>query len=318
METLFADWRTLLVIIQIWFAGGNPYGSFPDPIHVGHTIPPGWHAYPPPALFVIAPFALLPWPISTILMLSLSFIPFEHWSRRYYQRTTLPWMLLWFPLFHGIILGQTTLLVLVALLWAERDLHERRDLRAGVLLALLLLKPQVGLLPLIWLLGTALWQRRWSVHATFLLTSLILWGGTALLFGPQIYAQWWVAFDAYSSKLATRPLIALPFGPILGVLALLFWYRYGRSDIFGLALLINTLIYPLSVIYMSTPLAAIIIRWNPRWNGAPLILSWLVLFLFLPLSQDDMIAARVQLITMMALVAALLPQIPWRKPPVLE
>ncbi|EFO79195.1 hypothetical protein OSCT_2941 [Oscillochloris trichoides DG-6] len=319
MDVIFADWRTLLIAIQFWLAGGNPYGSFPDPVNPGSMVAPSWHAYPPPALLLITPFALLPWLLSSVLMLLASFIPFERWSRHYYQRTTLPWILLWFPLFHGIILGQTTLLALVALLWAERDLHERRDLRAGVLLALLLLKPQVGILPLVWLLGTALWQRRWSVPAAFMLTSLILWGGTALVAGPQIYSQWFVALRGYTQILPTRPLIFPPFGPILAVLVLLFWYRSARTDMFGLALLLNTLIYPISVAYMATPLAALVIRWNPRWPVYPLITSWLVAML-LPrlLPGGDLRTIQNQVIAATVLLAAFLPQMPWRKPPVLE
>ncbi len=321
VDDIFKDWRTLMGCIQFWVAGGDPYGSFPHPVYPGGMVETGWHAYPPPAILVGLPFALIPWPISTLIMLVLSIIPFEHWTRQTTQRTALPWIVLWLPLIQGIIFGQTTLLFLVALLWAERFIVQGRDGRAGVLLALMMLKLQVGLLPAAWLLAEAVWKRRWHMPLSFALTSLLLWGGTALIAGPQIYLQWFAALDGYAKLLPNRPLIFPPFGPILAAMALLLWYRYGRSDTFGTLLLLHTMIYPLSVIYVASAISMVVIRWNVRWPIYPLILSWFIPILF-PLTHrtPDTIAGLTQAIIATGLLAGLLPQIPWRwrKSPVLE
>lgn len=315
MEHIFNDWRTLMACIQIWFSGGDPYGPFPDPLRPGGMVPTGWHAYPPPSLLIAMPFAFLPWPLSSLLILALSIIPFERWARQTTQRTALPWIILWLPLMQGIILGQTTLLFLVALLWAERFMTQGRDGRAGVLLALMMLKLQVGLLPAAWLLAVAIWKRRWHLPLSFALMSLLLWGGTALIAGPQIYLHWFAALDGYAKLLPNRPLIFPPFGPILAAMALLLWYRYGRTDIFGTTLLLHTLIYPLSVIYVASALAAVVIRWNVRWPIYPLVLSWLPTFFPLVQHTPDTIAAMTQAIVATGLLTALLPQLPgpWRK-----
>ncbi|WP_129626265.1 glycosyltransferase 87 family protein [Candidatus Oscillochloris fontis] len=311
MEQIFADWRSLMVGIQLWLEGANPYASYPHPVFPGRMVNAGWYAYPPPTLFLFTPLALLPWPLSSAILLLASIIPFERWTRQTSLRTGLPWLLLWLPLAQGLWIGQTTLLALVALLWGERAAHERQDVRAAFLLALALLKPQIGIVPIAWLLLEALWQRRWRLPLAFTLINLVLWGGTALLAGPQIYVQWLGGLMNYDQFLPNRPLLFPPFGMILGALAVFFWYRHGRGDMFGLALLFNTLIYPLSVVYSASALAMVVIRWNPRWPWYPLILSWLIPML-VPLAQrtPDSIAGMTQAIIATALLTALLPQLP--------
>lgn len=313
MDIIFNDWRILMICIQMWLAGGNPYGAFPNPLEPDKMIVVGWQAYPPAALFIALPFAIIPWPISSILILFLSMASLNQWTRHTAQRSALGWFVVWLPLAQGIWLGQTTLLALVALLWAEQAAVKQRDTRAGLLLALALLKPQVGFLPIAWLLAESLWQRRWRLPLSFFAFTLLLWGGALIVTGPQIYTQWFAALNSYNDYLINQPLIFPPLGPLLVPLAGLVWYRYGRRDFFMLALLINTLIYPLYVLYTVTAIAVVVIRWNPRWPWYPLLLSWPITIFFFksPWNIPDVMAINNQLVVATALLAILLPQIPW-------
>ncbi len=323
MQEIFADWRSLMAGIQLWLAGGNPYGSYPHPVFPGTMVHVGWYAYPPPTLILATPLAILPWPLSSAIMLLICIVGFERWVRQRSGRVGLPWLLLWLPFAQGLWIGQTTLLALVGLLWAERAAEEGHDLRAALLLALALLKPQVGILPAACLLLAALRGRRWRLLGAFAAICAALWGGTALALGPQIYARWIAGLGGYTSVIPDRPLLYPPLGPLLGLLALALWRLRGRGDAFGLALLVNTLLYPLSVVYIAISVAAVVIRWNPRWPWYPLALSWLVPLAFpLFVRSPDSIAALTQAIIATGLLAGLLPQIPWRlprpRPPVLQ
>lgn len=315
MQDIFADWRSLMAGIQLWLAGGDPYGSYPHPVFPERMVHVGWYAYPPPTLILWTPLALLPWPVSAALLMLVCLVGFELWVRRRSGRVGLPWLLLWLPFAQGLWIGQTTMLALVALLWAEASAEDGHELRAALLLALAMLKPQVGALPAALLLLDAALARRWRLLFGFAGISAALWGGTALLLGPQIYAQWLAGLGGYTSAIPDRPLLFPPLGPALGLLALALWWRKGRGDAFGLALLVNTLIYPLSVVYIAIAVAAVAVRWNPRWPWYPVALSWLIPAAFpLVVRAPDTIAALTQAIVATGLLAGLLPQIPWRWP----
>lgn len=305
----FTDWRSLMGAVVHWFAGGDPYGAFV--MADGSAYEAGWYAYPPPTLLLVAPLATLPWLISGVLIQILAIIGFERWTQRTSGRSALPWLLLWLPLVQGLVIGQTTLLALVGLVLAEEAYRNGRDRRAALLLALCILKPQATILGAAWVLLLALRERRWKLLATFVAVCVGLWGGVMLVAGPQIYVQWIMGLSAYRVALPDRPLLALPFGPLLGLLALAFWWRNGRSDGFGAMLLINTLIYPLSVVYIAVGLAFVVIRWRPDWAWYPLLFSWLIPALFILGERSaDTIAGLTQAIIATGLLAGLLPRLP--------
>lgn len=301
---IFADWYALIGAVSLWLNGGDPYGAYQVG---GITYDAGYFAYPPPALLFAAPLTLLPWWLSALIVQSIAVVSFERWAWRMTGRSALVWVVLWPPLLQGLQIGQTTLLVLAVLLLAERDAHDRRDLRAGVLLALALLKPQVSILALVYLLLISLRDRRWRLIGAFVGTSAALWLGIALVAGPQIYLQWFNGLNAYSQALPDRPMIFLPLGPLVVVLAFWLWRRRA-GDGFGLALLINTLIYPLSVLYIITPIAAVVIRWRPDWQLWALLLGWAVPvgFTFLP-NTAGFWFAEIQAILVLGLLVGLLP-----------
>lgn len=304
---IFADWHALMAAVSHWLSGGDPYGTYP--MSSGFVHMPGYFAYPPPALLLAAPLALLPWWLSALLVQSIAILSFERWSWRMTGRSAIVWIVLWPPLLQGLQIGQTTLLFLSFALLAERDASERRDLRAGVLLALAMLKPQLAICAVAYLLLTSLRARRWKLLGTFALTSAMLWGGVVLVAGPQIYLQWLDGLNAYSRALPDRPMIFLPLGPIIILLSFLLWRRRS-GDGFGLALLINTLIYPLSVLYIISPLASVVIRWRHDWQIWAVALSWAVpiIFSFLPYMPEFWFA-QIQLILALGLLVGLLPTV---------
>jgi len=306
----FVDWRLLMAAVELWLAGGNPYGPFVIPNSV--AVAAGGYAYPPPTQILALPFALLPWLISGLLVQLVAIIGFERWARRTSGRTALPWLLLWLPFAQGLVIGQLTLLALVGLLLAEHAYSDRRDRLAGLLLALAIIKPQTTVLAVAWLLFVALRERRWVLLASFAGVSALLWGGILLISGPEIYLQWVQGLQAYREGRPDRPLLGLPLGPLLGLLAGLLWWRHGRSDGFGTLLLINTLIFPLSVVYIAIGVACVVIRWRPNWAWYPLTLSWLLPVVFImPVRSADSIAGLVQAIIATALLAGLLPRLPF-------
>ncbi|NTV65668.1 MAG: DUF2029 domain-containing protein [Oscillochloris sp.] len=316
----FIDWQLVIAAVRFWLVGGDPYGPFPR--LNGEMTFVGAFAYPPPVLLLGVPLALLPPVLSGLLVMGLAVVGFEVWARQSGgRRSALIWLPLWLPLAQGLWIGQLTLISLVGLALAELAARQRKDRLAGMLLALAILKPQTVLLPVAWLLVVALRERRWALLASFAALSAALWLAPLLVAGPQIYTQWLVGLDGYDQFLPNRPLLFPPFGPLLGGLALLLWRRHGRSDIFGLALLANTLIYPLSVIYVATAIALVVIRWQPRWAWYPLILSWLIPIVFpLAVRTPDTIAGLTQAIIATGLLAGLLPPLPWprRGSPVLQ
>jgi hypothetical protein len=302
----FADWYALVGALTHWLAGGDPYGPYPTPN--GTLFEAGYYAYPPPSLLLAAPLTLLPWWLSGLLVQAVAIVALERWVRRDTGRSVLPWLLLWPPLIQGLLIGQTTLIALAALLHAELAFRERRDRAAGLLLALALLKPQVGLLAVACLLLMALRARRWRFLAGCAGASAVLWGGAAVVLGPAIYAQWLAGLQAYSAALPDRPMLFPPLGPLLLLAALLLWRRGRRADPFALALLAGTLAYPLSVLYILSPMAFALMRLRPTWQPWALALAWAAPLLLarLPPGPDALIAS-VQAMAALTMLAALLP-----------
>jgi hypothetical protein len=258
------------------------------------------------------PLALLPWQLTGGLFVLASAVSFERWARCLHTRSALLWLLLWLPLCQGLVLGQTTLIVLAALGFAELHYNQGRDRSAGLLLALAVLKPQVAILAVGWLLLRAIRERRYQLPLIFFGLSAALWLVAMLIAGPQIIPQWVAGLRVYDDLLPDRLLLFPPFGPLIGLLSIMLWWRYGRGDVFGLLMLLNTLFYPLSVIYMTSVVAFVVIRWRRDWQWYPLALSWVFPVVFsLTIRTPDTIAALTQSIVVTGMLAGLLPPIPW-------
>jgi hypothetical protein len=307
----FSDWQIVIGAVKYWLAGGDPYGAFPS--NRGIQYHPGAFAYPPPALLLGAPLALLPWWLSGFLIMLLSIIGFEYWGRRSSGNSCLLWLVLWLPFAQGLWIGQVTLLSLVGLALADRAYSQRQHRRAGILLALALIKPQTVILPIAYMLIQALRARRWPVLVSFALVSAFFWGGVVLFSGLDIYSQWIEGLRQYGPYLPNRPLIFPPFGPILAMLAGFLWWRYGRRDPWGTLLLLNTLLFPLSVVYVAVGIAFVVIRWRPDGPRYPLALSWFIPLILIIQRTPDGIASLTQAIIATGLLAGLCPVLPWRR-----
>ncbi len=101
--------------------------------------------------------------------------------------------LAFYPMFRGIGAGQNTALTLLLLVGAWRASLAERDGLAGVLLGLLLFKPQFALL------AVAAWAvaRRWRTVAAFGATAAVTWAVTAAFAGVGWVSGWLDDLEAY-------------------------------------------------------------------------------------------------------------------------
>jgi hypothetical protein len=169
---------------------GNPAGAYDLALHrsvelgaipLRGALP---FAYPPCFLLLLAPFGLLSYPVAAFDWVLLGFAFYCAALRRW--APAFPWLALSFPpLLVNVVTGQAGFLV-AALFVAGMTLLPKRPLVAGLLLGLLVVKPQLGLvLPLALLAG-----REWRAlaGAASSAAGLVLLG--VLLFGLAPWQAW--------------------------------------------------------------------------------------------------------------------------------
>lgn len=155
--------------------------------------------YPPSALLLIAPIALLPfWP-SLVLLASGSMAWLAATARRVGSD---PWLVVLAPpVIIAAIVGQTSLLVvgLVVLACASLDKDERK---AGALFALAaLIKPTLLVLAPVALLA----GRHWRAIGSTLVVGLAGFGLSVLLFGLRPWLDWLEAIPAFQRMFDDYP-----------------------------------------------------------------------------------------------------------------
>ncbi len=150
--------------------------------YTGHL---GFH-YPPPFLFVVAALAYVPFGVSYVGWIALTFAPYAAVVRALAGRPFGWWLALAFPaLFYNFVIGQNGCLT-AALLGGTLLFIPRRPILAGICLGLLTYKPQYGpLFPLV-LVATAQWRVLFSAAAT----TLAIAAASGLAFGSDT----WLAF----------------------------------------------------------------------------------------------------------------------------
>jgi len=138
-------------------------------------------AYPPPVLLLLTPLALLPLPVAyglwvvagTAALLAALRLAGLRWLGCFFVVLSPPFL-------YNLLLGQNGAFT-GALLIAALSLAAAQPVRAGWYAALLLIKPQIGLLvPAAWAGG-----RHWRALAVSLLAASVLTGASVLEFGPQ-------------------------------------------------------------------------------------------------------------------------------------
>ena len=265
--------------IRYWTAGrliatgGDPYS--PDQVlalqkQVGWTDDDPLLMWNPPwTLVLVVPFGLLPFDVARLVCLLLQFalsILCANWIWRFYGGTArfhwVSWLISfsYYPLIVVLIIGQISLLVLLAMagfLYFER---RQQGLLAGALAALAAVKPHLVYLFWVALIIWALHGRRWAVlggaAAVGLFSTAIAW-----LFDPLVLQQYWHALghhhpplDAFTPTFGTFLRIGtgldttwLQLVPtMIGILWCLFhWLRCRRtwkwSDELPLLLLVSCL-----------------------------------------------------------------------------
>jgi alpha-1,2-mannosyltransferase len=148
-------------------------------------------SYPPTALLVVYPLALLPylWSLAAWLGGGLALYMTSLW--RIIPRPLTIWAGLAFPaVFMTIGHGQNALLTAALFGWALL-VAERRPVAAGMLIGLLSFKPQLGLVIPVALAAGG----HWRLLASAATTALLLAGATCLLFGARIWADYWAYSD---------------------------------------------------------------------------------------------------------------------------
>ena len=144
-----------------------------------------YFAYPLYTLYFFWPLSLIPYPWAQAIwmtLLQLMLLGSTVLSIRLAGWRPPQW-LFWFTLFWGIffyngaraiILGQFSILVALALFAALWSIAYQRDGWAGIFLSLTTIKPQMVFMVLIFLLLWALFQRRWRLLGSFVISLLVL------------------------------------------------------------------------------------------------------------------------------------------------
>lgn len=147
----------------------------------------GWF-YPPTALLLVAPLALLSYLPAWLLAMGGSLAFWLRTLRRELPQADAWPLLLAFPaVLANLQYGQSGLLTCAIVCLALTRLH-KRPLLAGSLLALLGLKPQLLAPVLLLLLASSAWRALMATATTSLLlilASLLLWGSTPWLVWPE-------------------------------------------------------------------------------------------------------------------------------------
>jgi hypothetical protein len=154
-----------------------------------------YFAYPPHTALAYVPLSHLPYRLSyalhTLLMVAATV------AALYLVRPMLPLVdrhfelavigaVAFYPMYRAITGGQNTALTLLLLAGSWRAVGTRRDVLGGVLLGLLLFKPQFAL-PII---GLHLLARRWRVGLSAAVTAVACWGVGAVLLGVDWLGHW--------------------------------------------------------------------------------------------------------------------------------
>jgi hypothetical protein len=159
----------------------------------------------PPQFAVFAPLALLPLPVAFytwtaaqagLLALALRWLREDarNWGPAA-PAVAASALLAFQPVFLTFQLGQQALISLVACYGLARSYARERDAETGAWLALAFLKPQLALLPAIFLFGA----RRWRALAVALGIS-VAWAGIAtVILGPRCWGEF-LALTSFHSK----------------------------------------------------------------------------------------------------------------------
>ena len=272
-----------------------------------------YFAYPPHTALLYAPLSHLPYRLSyalhTLLMVgatvaALALVrPMVPLVDRHFAIVAIG-TIAFYPMYRAITGGQNTALTLLLLAGSWRAVDADHDAIAGLLLGLLLFKPQFAV-PLI---GLHVLARRWRLGASAALTAMACWGAGAALLGVGWLSRWLDSvrfFSDLDARVNRRNAVSFlgaadtvfgvgdSRGRALGaVLALLttvalvvVWHKRGRRDLYWpmmVALPAIVLISPHAMFYdaglLALPLAAMLAADKVQVREAAVVL-WCAGFL---------------------------------------
>jgi hypothetical protein len=152
--------------------------------------------------------------------------------------------------------GQSSLVTAAMLLTIVACL-DRRPVLAGVLIGLLTLKPQLGLLFPVMLIASG----RWRVFAAAAVTTLLIAGATAALFGPQVWIDFVVkGLPVQNMVLVDPERVGTPFYPTI------FMNVRGTGASYAVAMTIQAC-------FSAFALGAVFFAYRFRRNADPQLLS---------------------------------------------
>ncbi len=158
---------------------------------------PGDFLYPFFTAILLAPIASVPYAVAEAIWLALTAAAvvvafllsadlFDWRLPPWLLMLGIVWVITFYPAARGIFLGQPGTIVAcleIVILWA---LAKEHDIGAGTALAVSLIKPQLGLLLIPFLMLWALRFRRWRFIASFAIVAGLLVGASFLLYPPWL------------------------------------------------------------------------------------------------------------------------------------
>lgn len=262
------DWRIFMAAVMQWWQGGNPYGTL-----VQISLPGGAFAYPPTALTWMCfflPFGSTSFFVWTIVQMIGWWLLIRRQSRSKLV------LLIWSPLLFNLLLGQTTMAI-VLILWAA-TIARCRGFWWGTAVALAMTKPQTALLPTLWLL----WHdRRLPQRHLFwlgILTGTVILALPPTLKNPDIWISW-------LSSLSTRNNLLLLMAPWQGfglaifLVATILWFQknQGNQIAAGWQWWFSAALFPQSSLYSSVVLLPILNPQKNYWTLGGLALAGLLI-----------------------------------------
>ena len=183
--------------LNTWFYGKAAWlpdpGRFYDPATFGAWLQSGiprdhfdrvW-SYPPPFLLVAAPLGLLPYPLALAAWTLLGLLALYLALRGTGPALTKTVIMCSPAVVFCLVAGQISLFAAAIIITALRNM-DQRPLLAGLLLALLSVKPQTALLVPVYLVLS----QRWRMLAAAVLGGLVLMAMTTAIFGAEIWGAY--------------------------------------------------------------------------------------------------------------------------------
>jgi hypothetical protein len=158
----------------------------------------GWLPFPIPPFFalIFSPISLIPrvpayylWTLMLIGLLIWLLVLldrlFKNWSKREKQVMILIIMAFW-PLAHTFLLGQLSIFILICMVQIYMLMKESKQVKAGIWMALLILKPQTMMMPAVVTIN----KRYWRVAISAIVTTLAIVFISSLIMGFRPWMQY--------------------------------------------------------------------------------------------------------------------------------